>query len=119
MAKLSIQDISQELKQKYLAQSPKCSFKVGDTLKIDRKLDNRRHVFEALCIAKHNNGASSTFTVLNTKSNIEDRFELTLYTYNPDLKYEVVSSIKKFKKSKLYYLRHVEGKKARVPQNYK
>ncbi len=116
---INIKTISQELKNRYLEQSPKCEFKVGDILQIDRKLDNRRHVFNAICIAKHNNGVSSTFTVLNHEANLMDRFEITLYTYNPDVKYKVVSTIKKFKKSKLYYLRHKFGKQARIPQNYK
>jgi large subunit ribosomal protein L19 len=116
---INIQTISQELKQKYLAQSPKCNFKVGDILQINRKLDNRRHIFNAICIAKHNNGVSSSFTVLNHDAGLNDRFEITLSTYNPDVSYSVVSTVKKFKRSKLYYLRHKFGKQARIPQNYK
>jgi large subunit ribosomal protein L19 len=115
---ISITKISQELKNKYLSQSNKPNFRVGDILKIERKLENRRHTFTAICIGKNNNGASSSFTVLNHEANENDRFELTLFTYNPDLKYEIVSTIKNFKKSKLYYLRHKFGKASRIRQIY-
>ena len=116
---INIQTISHEIKAKCLAAAPKPLFRVGDILEINRKLDNRRHIFQGMCIAKSENGASSTFTVLNHEANIMDRFEITLYTYNPDLSYKVVSRIKKSKKkAKMYYMREKFGKKARVRQDY-
>jgi large subunit ribosomal protein L19 len=115
---INIQQISQEIKNKCLEKAPKCSFRVGDILEVNRKLDNRRHNFQGICIAKKENGASSTFTLLNHDATEMDRVEITLYTYNPDLIYKVVSTIKKYKRGQLYYLREKYGKQARIPQNY-
>lgn len=116
--KISIQDISQELKLKMLNQYPKVHFRVGDILEVNRKVDNRRQTLKAICIAKHNNGISSSFTILNHDANIMDRVEITTPMYSNVIDYKVISTAKKRKKSKLYYLRYKVGKQARISQNY-
>ena len=116
--KISIQMISQEIKNKMLEKFPKVNFRVGDILEVNRKVDNRRQTMKAICISKHNNGASSSFTILNHDAGIIDRVEITTPTYSNVIDYKVVSRAKRHKKGTLYYLRHKVGKQARVSQNY-
>ena len=116
--KISIQMISQEIKNKMLEKFPRVNFRVGDILEVNRKVDNRRQTMKAICIAKHNNGCSSSFTILNHDAGILDRVEITTPTYSNVIDYKVLSTAKKHKKSKLYYLRHKVGKQARISQIY-
>jgi large subunit ribosomal protein L19 len=115
---MNIHTLSRELKDKFLNQQKvTCDFRAGDILEVNRKLDDRRHTFQAICIAKKNNGVSSTFTLLKHDLGKLERFEMTLHTYNPNLEIRLISRMRKFRKSKCYYLRDKFGKQARVPQD--
>ena len=115
---MNIHTLSRELKEKFKSQQKMtCDFRPGDILEVNRKLDNRRHLFQAICIAKKNNGVSSTFTLLKHDLGKLERFEMTLHTYNPNLEIRLVSKMRKFRKSKYYYLTEKFGKQARVPQD--
>lgn len=103
------------INQKYTsAQHPE--FKAGDTVKVHVKIKEgekeRVQIYEGVVIAKHNNGAGSTFTVrkISYGVGVERIFPCT----SPNIgKIEVVSS-GKVRRAKLYYLRDLSGKKARI-----
>ena len=93
-------------------------FKSGDTLKIHSLIKEakkqRIQIFEGICIAKHNNHGSSTITVRKISFNygVERIFPLA----SPAIKKIEVISLGKIRRAKLYYLRQLSGKKARIKQ---
>lgn len=93
-------------------------FKAGDTLKVHVKVTEgtrtRVQVYEGICIARHNKGATSSFTVrkISSGEGVERVFPL----YSPVLdKVEVVRH-GDVRRAKLYYLRGLTGKKARISE---
>lgn len=92
------------------------NFKSGDTIKVHFKIkegDKQRiQVFQGLCIKIRNAGISSTFTVRKISSGIG--VERIFPTHSPLIdKIELVSK-GKVRRSKLYYIRNLFGKKARI-----
>jgi len=94
-------------------------FKAGDTLKVHTRIidekNERVQVFEGVCIARKNAGANSAFTVrkISFGEGVERRFPL----YAPTIaKIEVVKR-GKVRRAKLYYLRELFGKKARIQED--
>jgi len=94
-------------------------FDIGDTVAVSQKIKEggkeRLQVFEGDVIAKHNQGASSTFTVRKIAAGgipVERIFP----TFSP-----LIESIKfvrkgKSRRAKLYYMRKRIGKAARVEE---
>ena len=91
-------------------------FRAGDTIKVYSKIKEgekqRIQVFEGACIARKNNGAVSTFTVRKVSSGIGVERVFPLYSPLVD-KIEVIN-LGKVRRSKLYYLRNLSGKAARI-----
>lgn len=91
-------------------------FKAGDTLKVHVKIregeKERVQVFEGVCIARHNDGLRSTFTVRKVSYGVgaERIFPL----HSPRLEKIEVVSRGRVRRAKLYYLRALRGKKARI-----
>lgn len=93
-------------------------FKVGDTLSVhvlvqdgDRK---RTQKYEGVCIARHNKGATSSFTV--RKMSFGEGVERVFPLYSPVVdKIEVVRQ-GDVRRAKLYYLRGLTGKAARISE---
>ena len=91
--------------------------KPGDSVKVHQKIQEggkeRIQVFEGIVIAKkHGKGISATITVRKVVDGVG--VERIFPIHSPSLsKIEVVAS-GKVRRSKLYYLRHVRGKKARL-----
>lgn len=92
------------------------NFKSGDTLKVHFKIKEgekeRIQVFQGLCIKKKNAGVSSTFTVRKISSGIGVERIFPLHSPLID-KIELVTR-GKVRRSKLYYIRSLFGKKARI-----
>ncbi len=93
-------------------------FKPGDTLKVHVKVTegtrSRVQVYEGICLARHNKGATSSFTVrkISSGEGVERVFPL----YSPVLdKIEVVRH-GDVRRAKLYYLRGLTGKAARISE---
>ena len=91
-------------------------FRPGDTVRVHVKIKEgdkyRIQVFEGVVIVQKNNGISSTFTVRKVSFGygIERIFPL----HSPTIqKVEVVRSAK-VRRAKLYYLRGLKGKAARL-----
>lgn len=94
-------------------------FKAGDTLRVSCKIKEgdreRLQVFEGVCIARKNDGLNSTFTV--RKISFGEGVERVFPLYSPLVaKIENVRS-GKVRRSKIYYLRQLFGKKARIAED--
>jgi large subunit ribosomal protein L19 len=72
-------------------------------------------VFEGVCIGRHNNGTGSTFTVRKVASDgvgVERVFPL----HSPRVEKIEVKRMGKVRRAKLYYLRELRGRKARIAE---
>ena len=92
------------------------NFNVGDTLKVHTKVKEgekeRIQIFEGVVIRKHGGHAHSTFTVRKISYGVG--VERIFPTYSPRIdKIEILSSTN-VKRARLFYLRDLKGKKARL-----
>ncbi|WP_305043164.1 50S ribosomal protein L19 [Geoalkalibacter sp.] len=91
-------------------------FKAGDSLKVHVKIvegDKQRiQIYEGVCIGRVNRGLGSTFTVRK----ISDGFgvERIFPLHSPVVEKIEVVSIGRVRRAKLYYLRNLRGKAARI-----
>ncbi|MBE6449504.1 MAG: 50S ribosomal protein L19 [Alphaproteobacteria bacterium] len=114
-----IQTLEKEQMEKLAKNIP--SFKAGDTLKVHCKIKEgereRIQIFEGVCIARNNDGLNSNFTV--RKISFGEGVERVFPLYSPNVaKIELVRS-GKIHRSKIYYLRNLFGKKARIAEDTK
>jgi large subunit ribosomal protein L19 len=92
------------------------TFRPGDTLKVTIRITegdkSRLQAFEGMCIARKNNSVNSNFTVrkLSHGEGVERVFPL----FSPII--EKIEVIRKgdVRRAKLYYLRDLTGKRARI-----
>jgi len=91
-------------------------FRVGDTVKVHTKISEgdkeRIQVFEGVVIRKKRGHAMTTFTVRKVSYGVGVERIFPLFSPRID-KIEVVSS-GKVKRSRLFYLRDLQGKAARL-----
>ena len=111
-----IQTLEKEQIEKLAKNIP--AFKAGDTLKVHCKIKEgdreRIQIFEGVCIARNNDGLNSNFTV--RKISFGEGVERVFPLYSPNVaKIELVRS-GKIHRSKIYYLRQLFGKKARIAE---
>ena len=112
-----IQTLEKEQIEKLAKNIP--AFKAGDTLKVHCKIKEgdreRIQIFEGVCIARNNDGLNSNFTV--RKISFGEGVERVFPLYSPNVaKIELVRS-GKIHRSKIYYLRQLFGKKARIAED--
>ncbi len=92
------------------------AFRPGDTLKVTVRITegskSRLQAFEGICIARKNNSVNSNFTVrkISHGEGVERVFPL----FSPLV--EQIEVVRKgdVRRAKLYYLRELSGKKARI-----
>ena len=93
-------------------------FGSGDTLKVHLKVvegtRERIQVFEGLCIAKSNRSLNSTFTVRKISNG--EGVERVFPVYSPLIEKLEVVRRGDVRRSKLYYIRSLSGKKARIKE---
>ncbi len=91
-------------------------FRVGDTVAVHYEIvegDKRRvQVFKGLVLKRHRAGARSTFTVRKVSFNVG--VERTFVLHSPRIKKIEVNARGLVRRARLYYLRDLSGKKARV-----
>ena len=111
-------NIIDQLEKEYLNEDVP-NFRAGDTLSVHAKIregsKERVQVFEGVCIARSNNGTGSTFTVRKVASDgvgVERVFPL----HSPRLEKIEVKRLGKVRRAKLYYLRDLRGRKARIAE---
>ena len=91
-------------------------FSPGDTLRISVRVvegtRERLQAFEGVCIAKRNRGLNSSFTV--RKVSYGEGVERVFQTYSPNIAEIGVIRRGDVRRAKLYYLRGLSGKRARI-----
>ena len=93
-------------------------FNPGDTLVVQAKViegnRERLQAFEGVCIAKRNRGLGSSFTV--RKISHGEGVERVFQTHSPLVASITVKRRGDVRRAKLYYLRGLEGKAARIAE---
>ena len=115
-------NIIEKLEQQQIAQltSERAvpEFRAGDTLRVNVRVieGNRERVqaFEGVCIARRNRGMSSSFTV--RKISYGEGVERVFPLYSPRIDSIQVVRKGKVRRAKLYYLRELRGKAARITE---
>jgi large subunit ribosomal protein L19 len=100
-------------------------FREGDTVRVNvrvvdykdlkgGKVEKRERIqaFEGIVIARHNKGISSSFTVRKISSNVG--VERVFPLHSPMLESVEVKRHGRVRRAKLYYLRELRGKAARI-----
>ncbi len=113
-----LQKIEKENMEKLAAGKRLDSFSQGDTIKVGVRIiegnTERTQIFEGVCIGKKNAGVRSSFTVrkLSHGEGVERVFPI----YSPRV--ESVELVRKgeVRRAKLYYLRGLTGKAARITE---
>jgi large subunit ribosomal protein L19 len=94
------------------------AFEVGDTVKVGYRIieGNKERVqnFEGVVIAKKNGGVSETFTVRHISYGVG--VEKVYPLHSPKIAYINVVKKGKVRRAKLYYLRGLTGKAAKVKE---
>ncbi|WP_132629923.1 50S ribosomal protein L19 [Pseudomonas aeruginosa] len=99
------------------------AFAPGDTVIVQVKVKEgdrqRLQAFEGVVIAKRNRGLNSAFTVRKISNGVG--VERTFQTYSPIVDSPIVDSLSvkrrgDVRKAKLYYLRALSGKAARIKE---
>ena len=93
-------------------------FNVGDTLRVMVKVvegdRERLQAFECICIAKRNGSIRETFTLRRVSYGIG--VERTFPLHSPRLDKITVLRRGKVRRAKLYYLRNLSGKAAKIKE---
>ena len=94
------------------------TFKAGDTLKVYVKViegsRERVQLFEGVVIKRRGGGISETFTVRKISYGVG--VERTFPLHSPKLEKIEVARRGKVRRAKLYYLRELRGKAARIKE---
>lgn len=94
------------------------SFKAGDTVSVHLKViegeKERVQVFTGICIQRRGAGINSTFTVrkISNGVGVERIFPL----HSPRIEKIEVVKVGRVRRAKLFYLRQLEGKAARIKE---
>jgi large subunit ribosomal protein L19 len=92
------------------------AFRAGDTVRVHVRIvegsRERVQVFEGVVIKRNGSNISSTFTVRKMSSNIG--VERTFPVHSPKIANIEVVRFGKVRRAKLYYLRNLRGKAARI-----
>ena len=93
-------------------------FNVGDTVKVGYKIidggKERVQYFEGVVIAKRNGGIQESFTVRHISYGLG--VEKTYPLHSPKIAHITVVRKGKVRRAKLYYLRNLTGKAAKVKE---
>lgn len=113
-----IETIENEQVRKLTAERPVPEFAPGDTLKVNVKVVEGERVrvqaFEGVCIARRNAGLNSAFTV--RKISYGEGVERVFPLYSPNIAGIEVVRRGDVRRAKLYYLRGLTGKRARITE---
>lgn len=94
------------------------SFRPGDTLRVHVRIvegsRERIQVFEGVVIKRRGGGISETFTVRKISSGVG--VERTFPLHTPKIEKIEVKRRGKVRRAKLYYLRNLRGKAARIQE---
>lgn len=114
----TLQKLEQEQIQKLSGGKAVPEFAPGDTIRVNVKIvegaNERIQAFEGLCIGRKNRGLNSAFTVrkISHGEGVERVFPL----YSPRVDSIEVVRRGEVRRAKLYYLRGLTGKAARITE---
>lgn len=93
-------------------------FRVGDTIKVHYRIregeKERIQIFQGVVIRKSRGGVGTTFCVRKVSYGVG--VERVFPTHSPRIETIEVASRGQVRRSRLYYLRELEGKKARLKE---
>jgi large subunit ribosomal protein L19 len=108
-------DLIREVTQEYL-KSDIPDFRPGDNVKVHVRLKEgekeRIQIFEGLVISRKHGGVSESFTVRKISSGIG--VERSFPLHSPSIAKIEVSRRGRVRRAKLYYIRNLRGKAARI-----
>jgi len=119
MVKLNNQQLIEQVQSPFLKKNlPK--IRIGDSLKVGVKIiegnKERTQFYEGTIIAKKNFSISLAITVRKTLQNTG--VERILLLHSPKVDSVIVLKSSKIRRSKLYYLRSLNGKAGRLKQKF-
>ncbi len=113
-----LQQLEQEQVDKLAASRPIPEFQPGDTLRVGVKVvegeRERTQIFEGVCIGRKNAGVNSNFTL--RKISYGEGVERIFPLYSPRITSIDVVRRGVVRRAKLYYLRGLTGKRARITE---
>jgi len=111
-----LQSLEQEELKKLASARPTPEFRPGDTLRVSVKVvegeRERIQAFEGVCIGRKNAGVNSNFTL--RKISYGEGVERIFPLYSPRITAIEVVRRGSVRRAKLYYLRSLRGKAARI-----
>jgi large subunit ribosomal protein L19 len=118
MAGTIIQTLEREEIARVAGDKKRPEFAPGDTLRVNVKIKEgereRIQAFEGLCIAKSGAGVNENFTV--RKLSFGEGVERVFPLHSPSVDSIEVRRKGKVRRAKLYYLRGLTGKRARIAE---
>jgi large subunit ribosomal protein L19 len=115
-----IEQIEAEQIEKQTAERKIPEFSPGDTVRVNVKVvegtRERVQAFEGVCIARRNRGFNSAFTVRKISYSYGEGVERVFPLYSPRI--DSIQLVRRgdVRRAKLYYLRGLTGKKARIAE---
>jgi large subunit ribosomal protein L19 len=113
-----IQELEAEAIEAFNTSKTVPEFRPGDTLRVGvRVVEGERtrvQNFEGVCIARSNRGINSNFTV--RKMSFGEGVERVFPLYSPNVESVEVVRRGAVRRAKLYYLRGLTGKRARIAE---
>ena len=113
-----LQKIEQQQLEKLQATAKVPEFAPGDTVRVNVKVvegsRERVQAYEGVCVARKNAGPNSSFTV--RKISYGEGVERVFPLYSPRLESVELVRRGEVRRSKLYYLRNLRGKAARITE---
>lgn len=113
-----MQSIVLQIEQKQMEGKKIPLFRPGDTVEVKVKVKEgereRVQSYEGIVIAKRNRGLNSAFTV--RKISHGEGVERVFQSYSPQIHSITVKRRGDVKRAKLYYLRNLSGRKARIKE---
>lgn len=110
--------IIQQIEQEQMAGKEIPAFGAGDTVEVKVKVKEgdreRIQAFEGVVIAKRNRGVNSAFTVRKISHGVG--VERVFQTFSQQIDSISVKRRGKVRRAKLYYLRALAGRKARIKE---
>jgi len=110
-------DLLREVTSEYL-KTDIPDFRPGDTVKVHVRLKEgekeRIQIFEGLVIARKHGGISETFTVRKVSGSVG--VERTFPVHSPSIAKIEVGRRGRVRRAKLYYIRNLRGKAARLKE---
>ena len=113
-----IDELDKEQIDKWSAERQIPEFSPGDTVRVNVKIvegtRERVQAFEGVCIARRNRGVNSAFTV--RKISYGEGVERVFPLYSPRIASVQLIRRGDVRRAKLYYLRGLRGKRARIAE---